>query len=219
MTHWWRLSSPYKPWECPLTLSMQKTNRGHQEQTSDTCSYLLHSCEYVLMRVASDNATPIKANVCHLSVWRSVQQIGVEKCRSNYLAESEQVPLPATALIASALLQISNQANIGIAGIQMRWWDVSPHQNVRIWTVAVKTTRVNPNKLLSLIDPGGKDGDFTFKWNCGGRVKNTRCFKNLSWFIKKSLSPESRGNRINLSSQCMCVSHSWVILFMSLRGN
>lgn len=39
---------------------------------------------------------------------------------SNYLAESEQVPLPATALIASALLQISNQTNIGIAGIQMR---------------------------------------------------------------------------------------------------
>lgn len=88
------------------------------------------------MHTVSDNATLIKANVCHLSLWRSVQHIGVEKCRPNYLAESEQVPLPATALIASVLLQISNQTNIGIAGIQMRWWNVSAHQNVRIGTVA-----------------------------------------------------------------------------------
>lgn len=32
--------------------------------------------------------------------------------------------------------QISNQTNIGIAGIQMRWWNMSAHHNVRIWTIA-----------------------------------------------------------------------------------
>lgn len=104
--------------------------------TTDSCSSMHHSCGYILMQVASDNATLIKGNVCHLSVWRSVQQIGVEKCRSNYLAESEQVPLPPTALIARVLLQISNQTNIGVTGIQMRWWNVSAHENVQMWTIA-----------------------------------------------------------------------------------
>lgn len=159
------------------------------------------------MRSASDNATVIKANVYHLPVWKSVQQIGVEKCRSNYLAESEQVPLPVTALIAPVLLQILNQTNISIAGHtneMMKCADTSQCSYLNKRTNCTKATQVNLNKVLSLIDPG-KNWDFTFRWNWGGRVKDTRCFKNLSWFIKKSLSPEPRGNRINLCSQCMCV--------------
>lgn len=51
-------------------------------------------------------------------------------------AETEQVPLPATPLIAWALLQISNQTNISITGTQMRWWNVPVHLNVQIWTTS-----------------------------------------------------------------------------------
>lgn len=79
-----------------------------------------HNCcaGYVFMRVASDSATLIKANVCQLSVRLSVQHIGVEKCQPNYLAVPEQVPLPVTSMIQ----------NIVIAG--MREWNVLLNQNV-----------------------------------------------------------------------------------------
>lgn len=58
----------------------------------------------------------------------------------------KQVPLPATALIASVLSQISNQTNIGLAGIQMR-----------CCTGSLKIAQVNPNKLPPLVDPGKKN--------------------------------------------------------------
>lgn len=90
----------------------------------------------------------------------------------------------------------------------MRRWNVFAHQNVRIWTIT-QTAPKSPGSIQISFRhwlSRGTNGDFTLKLNWGGRAKGTRCFKNLSWFIKKSPPPETRGgNRINLCSQCMCV--------------
>lgn len=51
-------------------------------------------------------------------------------------AENEQVPLPATSLIALVLAQTPNQTNISAAGIQMRWWNAPVHSNVQIGTIS-----------------------------------------------------------------------------------
>lgn len=176
-------------------------------RTADSCSSLHRSCGYVLMWVASDNATLIKGNVCHLSGWRSVQQIGVEKHRFQLFSR-----VWAGAITSDCTDRFSSLADIKSdkhwhsrhTNETMKCVGASKCSNLNNRTNCTKTARVNLNKLLSLIDPG-KNGDFAFKWNWEGRVKDTRCFKNLSWFIKKSLSPETTGNRINLCSQCMCV--------------
>lgn len=79
----------------------------------------------------------------------------MEKCWSNYLAEYEQLPLPVTALIASVFSDIKSDKHRHSRHTNEMMKYVGAPQCLN-GTKCTKITRVNPNKLLPLIDPGKK---------------------------------------------------------------